>query len=87
MKQKTGRRIKRMLLLVTGLYFAGGIALYFFQDNLLFHPRGFPDYRYSVGLPYEELNIPFHGNNLNIIQFKSTIAKKGVVLFYHWQYE
>jgi uncharacterized protein len=84
MNQKTGRKLKRFLLAIIILYVLGGIVLYFIQDLLLFHPKAVAkDHHYSFGLPYEELNLPFGKNNLNIIQFKTTGPKKGLVLFYH----
>jgi len=72
------------LFVVVLLYVGGGIILYFIQDNLLFHPRPVSnDHHYSFDIPFEELNIPFKTGNLNIIKFKTTLAKKGLVLFYH----
>ena len=84
MNPRTGRRLKRVLLLVITLYIGGGIVLFFIQDLLLFHPKQVPrDYQYSFDLPFGEINLPFGNENLNIIQFKTTGIKKGLVLFYH----
>ena len=84
MNQKTGRRLKRFLLAIIILYVLGGVVLYLIQDLLLFHPKAVAkEHRYSFSLPYEELNIPFGKNNLNIIKLKTTQTKKGLVLFYH----
>ena len=84
MNRRTGRRFKRLLLIIVILYIVGGIVLFFIQDLILFHPKQVSrDYKYSFDLPFEELNIPFGNNNLNIIQFKTIQSKKGLVLFYH----
>ena len=84
MNQKSGRRLKRILVVVALLYIGGGIILYFLQDSLLFHPRPVAkNYNYSFDIPFAELNIPFKNDNLSIVQFKTTVTKKGLVLFYH----
>src|SRR5688572_15008169 len=84
MNRRTGRRIKRVLLIAFILYIVGGIVLIFIQDLILFHPKQVSrNHQFSFDLPFEELNIPFGNDNLNIIQFKTSGIKKGLVLFYH----
>ena len=84
MNGKARRRIKRILLLFTGLYVAGGVVLFFIQDLLLFHPKQVAiNYQYSFEIPFKELNIQIGNHNLSIIQFQSAQPKKGLVLFYH----
>src|SRR5688572_26069928 len=84
MNHRTGKRLRRMLLIVVVLYVVGGVILIFIQDLILFHPKRVPrNYQYSFDLPFQELNIPFGNDNLNIIQFKTPGIKKGLVLFYH----
>jgi pimeloyl-ACP methyl ester carboxylesterase len=78
------KTIKRSLLILSGLYLAGGIALYFLQDLFLFHPRPLSkDHKFNFTYPYKEVNIPVGNRNLSIIQFKSSSASKGVVLYFH----
>ena len=62
-----------------------GIALYYLQDSLLFHPEPVPlNQNYDLKLPYKEVNIPYSSNsNLNIIQFPTDSAVKGVILYFH----
>ena len=62
-----------------------GIALYYLQDYILFHPvplhRG---YRYDFATPHKEVNIPYSENStINIIQFVPDSIVRGVVLYFH----
>jgi len=85
MKKKVFRWIKVLAL----LYGIIGIAVYYLQDTLLFHPVAVDrQVKYDLGQPYKELNLPYNKEtNLNIIQFSSladdTAAVRGVVLYFH----
>jgi alpha-beta hydrolase superfamily lysophospholipase len=84
MKGRTKRRIRRTVTGLVAFYLIGGIALFFFQDQLLFHPRPLAkDYLFSFDQPFTEMNIPFQKNNISIVQFKPSSHRKGVVLFFH----
>lgn len=82
LRTKWGRRLKVLIL----LYCIIGIALYYCQDMLLFHPqvvdRGV---KYEFGQPYAEVNLPYDKEtNLNIIEFKAADSPaRGVVLYFH----
>ena len=68
------------------VYVLGGVALYFLQDYVLFHPVTLKrDHNYNFPGKYKDINIPITGNsNLNIVQFFSTdTITKGVVLYFH----
>ena len=68
------------------VYVAGGIALYFLQDYILFHPVTLKkEHKYDFPEKHKDINIPINENsNLNIIQFFSTDSiRKGVVLYFH----
>jgi pimeloyl-ACP methyl ester carboxylesterase len=90
-KRKWFRRIKIVLLVYGSL----GIAIYYLQDAILFHPVSLPQgYKYDFKEPYTEVNIPYDSiSNINIIQFptpfradsspNATPASKGVVLYFH----
>lgn len=68
------------------IYVVGGIALYFLQDFILFHPVTLKRYhKYDFPEKNKEINIPITENsNLNIVQFFSTdTVTKGVVLYFH----
>jgi alpha-beta hydrolase superfamily lysophospholipase len=68
------------------VYCAIGIAFYYLQDQILFHPeRKTINEAYNFDIPYKEVNIRYDtASNLNIVQFttKDSVAK-GVVLYFH----
>jgi len=68
------------------VYVLGGVALYFLQDYVLFHPVSLKkDHNYDFPEKHKDINIPLTENsNLNIVQFFSTdTVTKGVVLYFH----
>ncbi|HLY68684.1 MAG TPA: alpha/beta fold hydrolase [Puia sp.] len=76
----------RWLKLIIIIYCAAGIALYYLQDYILFHPEPFSkNVKYNFTDSCREINIPYNPQtNLNIIQFKTgDTAVKGVVLYFH----
>lgn len=78
--------IFRWLKVIILLYSLVGIAFYYLQDRILFHPAPLPsDYSYTFNMPYKEINIPYTAqSNINIIQFPLTAGiGKGVVLYFH----
>ncbi|HEY4063504.1 MAG TPA: alpha/beta fold hydrolase [Puia sp.] len=82
MKKKIFRWIKIGLL----LYCIAGIALYYKQSAIFFHPV--PVDKKTVydlgGQPYTEVNLAFDKEtNLNVIQFKTGDSARGVVLYFH----
>ncbi len=67
-------------------YFILGIALYFLQEQFLFHPEKLSkNYVRNYNMPFEEINI-YSGKNdtINLVKFfpKDSITK-GVVLYFH----
>jgi pimeloyl-ACP methyl ester carboxylesterase len=80
--KKAGKWFKILAI----VYVLGGVALYFLQDYVLFHPVTLKrDHNYNFPGKYKDINIPITGNsNLNIVQFFSTdTITKGVVLYFH----
>ena len=76
--------IRRTVITILIIYLAGGFLLYLLQDMLIFHPEPLPkDHKFSFEQPYEEINIPFGKDNLSIVQFKTSVTRKGIVLFFH----
>ncbi|MEO6219375.1 MAG: alpha/beta hydrolase [Ginsengibacter sp.] len=68
------------------IYCSAGIALYYLQERLMFHPVPLPhDYRFKFNVPFREVNIPMNKRDtLNIVQFSPEGAIiKGVVLYFH----
>ncbi|HVM89563.1 MAG TPA: alpha/beta fold hydrolase [Puia sp.] len=82
MKKKVFRWIKMIVL----VYCIIGMALYYLQDYILFHPEVVDkNHKYGFKENYKEFNIPYNQTTtLNIIQFKTKdSAAKGVVLYFH----
>jgi len=77
--------LKRLLIIVLGLYLAVCIGLYFFQENLLFHPYKLAaDYKYNFPGRYKEFNLDIgNGCVINALQFYADSPAKGVVLYFH----
>jgi pimeloyl-ACP methyl ester carboxylesterase len=68
------------------VYILFGVAIYFLQDYILFHPVTLKkDHNYDFPEKHKDINIPIGENsNLNIVQFFSTdTVTKGVVLYFH----
>lgn len=68
------------------IYILGGVALYFLQDLILFHPVSLKkEHQYNFPEKHQEINLPLsERSNLNIVQFLSTDSvTKGVVLYFH----
>lgn len=63
-----------------------GIALFFLQDKLIFHPRKLPaDYKYQFDIPFREINLAVRDKkNISIVQFTiPDSVRKGIVLYFH----
>lgn len=84
MPSKRNKIIRRTVITILIVYLAGGFLLYTFQDLLIFHPQPLTiDHRFSFDQSFEEMNIPFEKDNLNIVKFKTSQPRKGIVLFFH----
>lgn len=80
------RIILRWIKIVLLIYVIIGIALYYFQERILLHPKAHPkDYVYSFNVPFKEIDIPVNKNeNFNIVQFfPKDSLRRGVVLYFH----
>jgi len=82
--KKKGFRWLKVLIL---LYCIIGIAFYYLQDRILFHPVAVDIHTpYHFDQPFKEVNIPYNKEtNINVIQFTHTGADtaRGVVLYFH----
>lgn len=80
------RKRWRWLKVVVIIYCVIGIALYYLQDYILFHPvRLNQEHKYKFTLPHKEVNIPYSvKSTINLVQFLvPDSAAKGVVLYFH----
>jgi uncharacterized protein len=80
------KRIKKWLIIIAIVYVAGGIALYYLQDAILFHPVSLKrDHRYDFREPHQDISIGINNEDtLNLVRFLSTdTVTRGVVLYFH----
>jgi len=79
------KNIFRWLKVIVIVYCILGIALYYLQDKMLFHPKVVPKNQpYQFDIPFREVNLPYNETtNINIVQFITTGNPKGVVLYFH----
>ena len=81
------KRLLRWIKVIVLLYCVIGIALYYSQEYLLFHPKVLArDYRYQFNRPFTEVEIPFNKTDtLNMVQFfpADSMKRKGVVIYFH----
>jgi uncharacterized protein len=76
--------IRKFFLVLIVVYLIIGALLYFIQDSIIFNAKPLSeDHQFSFDQPYEELNLPFNNDNLNIVKFRAKSPRKGIVLFFH----
>lgn len=80
------RSLRRWLKVIVLLYCSIGIALYYLQEEFLFHPvaieRNVP---WKFNMPFEEMDLPFSKTDtINLVKFfPADAVRKGVVLYFH----
>lgn len=85
----TKKKIYRWLKVLILLYCIIGIAFYYLQERILFHPVAVDKAtKYDFKQPFTEVNIPYNKEtNINVIQFQNllddTSVARGVVLYFH----
>ena len=81
------KKLVRWLKIIVLLYCLIGIALFYFQNHILFHPTVLArDYKYSFEFPFEEVDIPFNKTDtMNMVKFfpADSVKRRGVVLYFH----
>ena len=73
-------------MIVVAIYVTGGSALYFLQDNFLFHPLFLPaDYHYTFNIPFREIDLTVaKDKNLSVVEFTVPDSVcRGIVLYFH----
>jgi hypothetical protein len=76
----------KWLKIIFTIYVLGGLALYFLQDYILFHPVTLKkDHLYHFPEPHRDISIPVnHEDTLNLVDFFSTdTITRGIVLYFH----
>ena len=87
MQLKTKRRIKNALITIVVLYLVGGIALWYLQETIFFHPKKIrAGETFHFNMPHEQINLPVDASStLNFVKFfpADTSSTKGIVLYFH----
>jgi pimeloyl-ACP methyl ester carboxylesterase len=86
MQNITFKKVKFFLKIILIVYVIGGIALYFFQEKILFHPKKLPaGYHYVFDAPFKQFDLAVNEQKtLSIVQFTVPAdVCKGVVLYFH----
>ena len=86
MKKVHWKKAWKWFKIVSLIYCMLGIALYFLQNILIFHPKKLPaDYQYHFEIPFKQLDIPVtKKKNLSVVQFTvPDSVRKGIVLYFH----
>ncbi|MBS1736305.1 MAG: alpha/beta fold hydrolase [Bacteroidetes bacterium] len=79
------RKWMRAITIIAFFYGSIGIALFYLQQKILFHPDQLSsDFQFHFDKPFKEVNIPMNGRDtINMVQFLPTGPPKGVVLYFH----
>lgn len=82
--KKQKKRLKRLIIVLLGLYVMIASALYFLQEKMLFLPTTLEqDYQYQFNYPFEELFFRTDEEAIiNAVHFKAK-NPKGVILYFH----
>jgi hypothetical protein len=83
-QKKIKQNLKRIVLILIGLYVMIGTSLYFLQDKLLFLPTVLhQDYQYQFSYPFEELFLKTDDQAVTNALYFKTENPKGVILYFH----
>jgi pimeloyl-ACP methyl ester carboxylesterase len=83
---KNKKTVLRWLKLGILLYGAGGIAIYYLQEKVLFHPQKLDsDYHWPFTIPFTEKSLALDNFTVfNMVEFTVPDSlRKGVVLYFH----
>lgn len=87
MQEKTKRRLKNAVKIIVVLYLVGGVALWYLQETIFFHPKKIrAGEAFHFNIPHEEVNLPVDASStLNFVKFfpADTASTKGIVLYFH----
>ncbi len=80
------KKILKWIQIIVIIYVLGGVALYFLQDAILFHPVSLErDHNFNFPEPHKELSIAINERDtLNLVDFSATdTVTRGIVLYFH----
>lgn len=76
----------RWIKVIVLLYSSIGIALFYLQEYILFHPTAIErNVPWKFNMPFEELDLPYNETDtINLVKFfPEDSLRKGVVLYFH----
>lgn len=67
------------------IYLVGGLALYFFQEKILFQPTTLNlNDAFKFSIPHKEYQLRYNQNTqISLVEFKPTSTAKGLVIYFH----
>ena len=80
------KKILKWLQIIVIIYVLLGVALYFLQDAILFHPVSLKrNHNYDFPEPHNDISIAINDKDtLNLVDFSATdTITRGVVLYFH----
>jgi len=80
------KKVFKWFQIIAIVYLLGGIALYFLQDYILFHPVSLKrNHAFNFHQPYSDITIPVNEKDtIHLVDFQSTgSVTKGVLLYFH----
>ena len=78
-----GNVLSWVIIVALTIYGVFVVALYYQQEKIIFPGTSLPaDHQFHFDVPYEELNVPVSGAQLNALLFKQP-APRGLVFFIH----
>ncbi len=86
MSSKSNKILFRWVKIIVLLYSIIGIALFYLQDYLLFHPTVVErNIAWEFDVPFEEMDLPFNNTDtINMVKFfPKDPLRKGVVIYFH----
>lgn len=80
------RKIVKWIQIAIIIYCGIGLAVYYLQDNILFHPKKLEsNHVFAFKTKFEEINIPINETDtINLVKFFPTATpKNAVVIYFH----
>lgn len=82
----TKKKAIKWVKIIFTVYLIGGMALFFLQDAILFHPVTLKRaHNYNFPEPHKDISIPLDANDtLSLVDFESTgSVTRGIILYFH----
>ena len=86
MESNRKKKLFRWVKVIVLLYSAIGIALFYLQEQFLFHPTAIErNVLWKFDMPFEEIDLAFNiTDTVNLVKFfPKDSVRKGVVIYFH----